>query len=258
MPSNWDDLELSGSSSSFTAQFDDPFLGPGGMGTLETCFHGNKKTSGGIFFRAQFDGPFLGTDGMGTMEICFHGNKKTCGGIFYGDGRTTQDPFLTPWKNPISGATPSPDVAPEIGLGDMDESEPEATIDEIEDMDMMNALAATINGHKKRRQQHQCLPFFPWMKNKKDCRPKVHITPQEKKRILASMIEGLSATMMCATSSTKSNKNKSWSMRHRYSCGANKKKRRGGLASKFHTCRQKRGATLQVQAKLDRLDRLLR
>ena len=209
-------------------------------------------------FSAQFDDPFLGTDGMGTMEICFHGNKKTCGGIFYGDGRTTQDPFLTPWKNPISGATPSPDVAPEIGLGDMDESEPEATIDEIEDMDMMNALAATINGHKKRGQQHQCLPFFPWMKNKKDCRPKVHITPQEKKRILASMIEGLSATMMCATSSTKSNKNKSWSMRHRYSCGANKKKRRGGLESKFHTCRQKRGATLQVQAKLDRLDRLLR
>jgi len=194
------------------------------MGTLETCFHGNKKTSGGIFFRAQFDGPFLGTDGMGTLETCFHGD----------------------------------DVAPEIGLGDMDESEPEATIDEIEDMDMMNALAATINGHKKRRQQHQCLPFFPWMKNKKDCRPKVHITPQEKKRILASMIEGLSATMMCATSSTKSNKNKSWSMRHRYSCGANKKKRRGGLESKFHTCRQKRGATLQVQAKLDRLDRLLR
>ena len=225
MPSNWDDLELSGSSSSFTAQFDDPFLGPGGTGTMETCFHGNKKT---------------------------------CGGIFYGDGRTTQDPSLTPWKNPISGATPSPDVAPEIGLGDMDESEPEATIDEIEDMDMMNALAATINGHKKRRQQHQCLPFFPWMKNKKDCRPKVHITPQEKKRILASMIEGLSATMMCATSSTKSNKNKSWSMRLRYSLGANKKKRRGGLASKFHTCRQKRGATLQVQAKLDRLDRLLR
>ena len=229
MPSNWDDLELSGSSSSFTAQFDDPFLGPGGMG---------------------------------TMEICFHGNKKTCGGIFYGDGRTTQDPFLTPWKNPISGATPSPDVAPEIGLGDMDESEPEATIDEIEDMDMMNALAATINGPKTG--QHQCLPFFPWMKNKEDCRPKVHLTPQEKKRMRASVREGLyriqknkpCAALVCSTSSTKSNKNKSWSMRYRYSLGANKKKRRGGLASKFH--KQQRGATLQVQAALIRLHRLLR
>jgi len=224
MPIRWDALSFSSSlSSSFSAQFDDPFLGPGGMGTLETCFHGNKKTSGGIFFRAQFDGPFLGTDGMGTLETCFHGD----------------------------------DVAPEIGLGDMEESEPEATIDEIEDMDMMNALAATINGHK-------CLPFFPWMKNKEDCRPKVHLTPQEKKRMRASVREGLyriqknkpCAALVCSTSSTKSNKNKSWSMRYRYSLGANKKKRRGGLASKFH--RQQRGATLQVQAALIRLHRLLR
>jgi hypothetical protein len=229
MPIRWDALSFSSSlSSSFSAQFDDPFLGPGGMGTMETCFHGNKKT---------------------------------CGGIFYGDGRITQDPSLTPWKNPISGATPSPDVAPEIGLGDMDESEPEATIDEIEDMDMMNALAATLNVV-----QDQCLPFFPfpWMKNKEDCRPKVHLTPQEKKRMRASVLEGLyrfqknktCAAMLCTTSSTKSNKNKSWKMRHRYSRGANKKKRRGGLASKFH--RQQRGATLQVQAALHRLHRLLR
>ena len=62
--------------------------------------------------------------------------------------------------------------------------------------------------------------------------------------------------VLCPTSSTKSNKNKSWSMRYRYSLGANKKKRRGGLASKFH--RQQRGATLQVQAALIRLHRLLR
>ena len=187
-------LDIPGSSSSFTAQFDDPFLGPGGMGTLETCFHGD-------------------------------------------------------------------DVAPEIGLGEMEESEPEATIDEIEDMDMMNALAATINGPKK----PGCLPFFPWMKNKEDCRPKVHLTPQEKKRMRASVREGLyriqknktrAIAVLCPTSSTKSNKNKSWSMRYRYSLGANKKKRRGGLASKFH--KQQRGATLQVQAALIRLHRLLR
>jgi hypothetical protein len=171
---------------------------------------------------------------MGTMETCFHGNKKTSGGIFYDDGRIIQDPNLTPpWKNHRL-LDCGDDVAPEIGLGDMDESEPEATIDEIEDMDMMNALAATINGHKKPG-QHQCLLqclLYRFQKNK-TC-----------------------AAMLCPTSSTKSNKNKSWSMRHRYSLGANKKKRRGGLASKFY--RQQRGATLQVQAKLHRLDRLLR
>ena len=166
----------------------------------------------------QFDDP-LEAGGMG-MDTCSaqYGNEKTSDDrryILCDEGLIIHNANLTPpWKKPrllVCG-----DVAPEIGLDDMDESEPEATIDEIEEMGTMQELetVTSTNGLGKHGQQR--------IVNEKDDRPKdapiigVYVSQEQNKNTT------------CATHSNKVKIEKSWKYPHRYSGrGAETEKRRG-------------------------------